>query len=158
MLYSDDHGKTWRLGDAVATDRGADEPGLVELSDGTVLMVARSGTYLSDDGGESFRPAGERQITPRLNPSVARLAGEAAADRLLHADPRSAGMHRRGFTVWLSPDGGRSWPASRLLYPGPAAYSGMAVLSNGRIGVIYDKDDYRRGSFASVDPRSLTGK
>jgi sialidase-1 len=40
VIYSDDHGATWRLGGAVPSLK-IDEPQVVELADGLVLMKSR---------------------------------------------------------------------------------------------------------------------
>jgi len=45
---------------------------------------------------------------------------------------------RRKLTVFLSRDGGRSWPASKLIHEGPAADSDMAVLEDGTIHCFYE--------------------
>jgi sialidase-1 len=42
-------------------------------------------------------------------------------------------------TIRLSQDDGATWPVSRLLYEGPAAYSSLAVLNHGDIGCLYER-------------------
>lgn len=45
-----------------------------------------------------------------------------------------------------------------IIHKGPAAYSCLTVLPNGKIGLIYeagDKDPYERMEFVSVDPDEL---
>src|SRR5262245_44415407 len=56
IIYSDDHGQTWKLGGA--TDFGMNECAVVELADGTLMLNSRSyrgkacrGISLSKDGG-----------------------------------------------------------------------------------------------------------
>jgi len=41
-------------------------------------------------------------------------------------------------TVRLSYDEGKTWPVSRVLYPGPSAYSCLAVLPDGDIVCLYE--------------------
>ncbi|MDH7571630.1 MAG: sialidase family protein, partial [Armatimonadota bacterium] len=50
-----------------------------------------------------------------------------------------ASRTRDHLTVRLSEDGGETWSASRVLYPGPAAYSCLAELPDGRIGCLYER-------------------
>lgn len=61
VIYSDDHGATWKLGGI--EDEKTNESALVELSDGRVLQNMRSyhgkncrAIAFSDDGGLSFGP------------------------------------------------------------------------------------------------------
>jgi sialidase-1 len=41
-------------------------------------------------------------------------------------------------TVRLSRDDGRTWPAARLIHEGPSAYSSLARLPDGSIGLLYE--------------------
>jgi sialidase-1 len=43
------------------------------------------------------------------------------------------GGKRQNLTVKLSRDDGKTWPVSRVLEPGPSAYSDLAVLKDGTI-------------------------
>ena len=57
-------------------------------------------------------------------------------------------------TVRLSDDDGRTWTASRVLYEGPSAYSSLAALRDGRIGLLFeygDKSPYERIAFTAFD-------
>jgi len=42
-------------------------------------------------------------------------------------------------TVRRSDDEGKTWPASRVIHPGPAAYSCLAALSDGTIFCLYER-------------------
>ena len=48
------------------------------------------------------------------------------------------GKGRKNGTLRLSHDDGRTWAVSQLIFPGPFAYSSMALLKDGRIGVLYE--------------------
>ena len=41
-------------------------------------------------------------------------------------------------TVRSSLDDGRTWPAERLIHEGPAAYSSLARLHDGSVGLLYE--------------------
>lgn len=41
-------------------------------------------------------------------------------------------------TVRMSYDEGLTWPVSRLLHGGPAAYSSLAMLPDGSIAILYE--------------------
>jgi sialidase-1 len=61
--------------------------------------------------------------------------------------PRQVGASiskgREKITVWASFDGGRTWPAKRLVYDGPSAYSNLAAgragtPSQGKIFLLFE--------------------
>lgn len=55
---------------------------------------------------------------------------------------------RENLTVRTSSDDGRIWLAGRVIYAGPAAYSDLVIQQNGNIGVLYEKDGYKRIVYA----------
>jgi len=58
------------------------------------------------------------------------------------ADPKRVRM-----TVRLSNDGAQTWPAARLLDPGPSAYSDLAITAEGSVLCLYEcgeKGPYQR--------------
>ena len=57
--------------------------------------------------------------------------------RILFSNPDS--KTRDHMTVRLSYDEGKSWPVSRLLHEGPAAYSGLCKLPDQTIGNLYER-------------------
>jgi sialidase-1 len=59
-------------------------------------------------------------------------------------------------TVRLSYDEGESWPVSRTVYPGSFAYSCLTVLPDGTVGLLYERDDYGKITFARFDLAWLT--
>lgn len=67
-------------------------------------------------------------------------------------------LYRRNLTVAASSDGGASWSTEPwgLVYEDLAAYSDIAELPNGKIGVAFErggkKDEYRFVSFATLTP------
>jgi sialidase-1 len=150
--YSDDAGRTWRMGARIAA--GTDESHAVELADGEVLqnmrakprrMVARS-----RDGGATFDAAtpDPALVDPSCN------AGLAVCRRGVVVFTNAASDKRERLTVRLSYDGGRSWPAARVLHEGPAAYSTVVPLRDGALAVLYERGDtqpYERITFARFD-------
>ena len=83
------------------------------------------------------------------------------------ASSRSASNRRRAnLTVRMSYDEGLSWPVSRVIDPGVAGYSDIAVTPDGIIQVFYEggtipgannPDQYAHMSLASFDLEWLTG-
>jgi sialidase-1 len=63
---------------------------------------------------------------------------------LLFSNPDTterAHKDRMNLTVKVSEDGGRNWPVSKVLQPGPSAYSDLAVLPDGTVLCFYESGD-----------------
>ena len=147
LIYSDDHGKSWRLG-GVHEDR-TNESAVVELSDGSILQAMRSyhgknrrAMAVSRDGGQSWGKVylDDALDTPVCQANVLRWDWpEENADghgRILFSSPQGTGRSR--MTVWMSKDDGKTWPVRKLINPGGGAYSNLIVLPDGRIGLLYE--------------------
>jgi sialidase-1 len=144
VIYSDDGGKTWKIGGVVGPQ--CNECQAVELADGSVMLNMRSFqgnnrrlVATSKDGGETFtKPtADEALVEPVCQASILRLPGEKGG--ILFANPAST--RREKMTVRLSRDEGKTWPRAKELHAGPAAYSCLVVLPNGEIGCLYERGD-----------------
>lgn len=159
-LVSDSHGDTWRMGALFGP--GVDENKVVELADGTVLLNVRAKPHRlvaeSHDGGLTYgalRPE-QQLIDPGNNAAIVRLGTSGARDRLMFSNTADVGV-RQKLTLRLSCDGGKSWPVSRVLVEGPSAYSTLALLPDGTIGVLFERGEYEAISFARV-PVSWVGR
>ena len=161
--YSDDHGATWRMGALVGP--GVDENKAVELADGRVMLNGRARgvrkVAWSRDGGLTY--AGLRDdstlVDPGNNAAIVRVrpearAGEPGAEWLLFSNTAHR-SERRNLALALSCNSGTSWLARQALEPGPAAYSTLAMLPNGRVGVLYERGNYEWISFTTVDVEQL---
>ena len=135
--FSDDEGATWRRGAApfyAYDEKGAkvitQEPGAVELKDGTVLMYARSDRgrqwfFRSSDHGETWTKGEPGTLFSPLSPAtVKRLSnGDLVAvwndhefqPELTTSGPWWANGIRTPLTVGVSKDEGRTWPIRRTL-------------------------------------------
>jgi sialidase-1 len=162
VIYSDDHGETWKLGGV--HESLTNESTVVELADGAIMQNMRSyhgkhnrAAAISNDGGLTF----EKQYlddalqSPVCQGSLLRYSWpEEGRSRILFASP--AGKGREAMTVRLSYDEGKTWPVSKLLHPGGSAYSNLVRLANGRIGLLYEKNEYAEIVFASFPLEWLT--
>ncbi|MCA9118311.1 MAG: exo-alpha-sialidase, partial [Planctomycetaceae bacterium] len=69
---------------------------------------------------------------------------------------------RRRMTVRMSTDGGQTWPHSRLVDAGAAAYSCMTEMPGkeasepSEVGMLYEAGGYKRIVFAAFDISWLT--
>ena len=50
-------------------------------------------------------------------------------------------------TVRISYDKGKSWTEGKTIYEGGSAYSTMTVLTNGDIGLLFEKDNHQENAF-----------
>ena len=149
-LYSDDHGKTWTLGQGVGGP--VVEPQIVELDDGTLMMNMRQprpqncrAVALSADGGQTWSEAKDdvTLIEPACQASFIRLTAAsdgAARSRLLFANPAHR-SRRMNMTVRVSYDEGKTWPVAKVIHAGASMYSSMAVLPDQSIGLLFEKDN-----------------
>jgi sialidase-1 len=139
VIYSDDHGATWKLGGI--EDEKTNESTLVELSDGRVLQNMRSyhgkncrAIAFSDDGGLSFGPV---TLATNLVDSVCQASMLRLRDgEILFANPAS--KRRENLTVQISGDDAKTWRRLITLHSGPSAYSGLAQLPNGMILCLFE--------------------
>jgi sialidase-1 len=158
VILSDDGGLSWRLGGSTPEDQ-VNECEVAELDDGRLLLnmrnydpAMRSRAYsYSDDGGESWSKASRHPelIEPICQASMRRL-NTPEGTALLFANPASREA-RVNMTVRASRDQGQSWPCSRVLHSGPAAYSSLSALADGQVGCLYERgeeDAYERITLA----------
>ena len=159
-IFSDDGGDNWAYGELAPnpTKGWGNEVQAVERVDGTVMLNARvqdgnkcRKVATSSDGGESWTPLREDPalIEPTCQGSILRLSDplDGRRSRILFSNPASEGSRTNG-TVRLSYDEGKTWPVSRVICPGPFAYSSLTVLPDGAIGCLFESDGYKKIRFA----------
>ena len=165
-FFSDDAGASWKLGGAMEANT-SDECQAVELADGSIYMNMRSrrgkkqrAYSFSKDGGTSWSKVAfdPRLPEPSVQGSLIRLthpdrAGRGRVLLATPADPRA----RRKMTVRVSYDECRSWAVSKVIHPGSAAYSDLAVTSSGEVLLLYEADGYSKLTLARFNLAWLTG-
>jgi sialidase-1 len=155
VFYSDDRGQTWNLGGV--TEAAMDECEVVELVNKSLLLCMRNyrgknrrAFAVSSDAGLSWSsPAQHEEVyCPCCQASIQRYSppSPGGKNRILYSGPGGPG--RKNMTIRLSYDEDKTWPVAKVLYAGPAAYSDLVVLPDGSIGCLYERDEYRRISFA----------
>ncbi len=149
---SDDGGETWRTSERVPDEalRGyGNEAQLAERADGSILMHARwqdGGARVlqtvSQDGGETWSPI-EDNADLVTTPCMTSLAAHPkdGGEWLLASLPNSSDDRENG-TIMLSRDGGETWPVRRTVYEDGFAYSSLAILPDGRIGLFFERGPY----------------
>ncbi len=163
VIFSDDHGATWNRGEIAAwnTERvvNPNETVAVQLQDGKVLLNMRTETprnrrafTFSEDGATAWTdPEFQDELfDPVCMGSMIRLPDEFAGGKscLLFVNPDSSHLQslgnrhnswpRENLTLRASFDEGKTWPVKRLLDPGQAGYSDLAVGPDGTIYCFYE--------------------
>ena len=154
-IFSDDHGKTWRLGGDAGIGNG--ECQSLQRKDGSLYLSARTaggGPFQrsivnSLDRGKSWskKAFDESLFDAHCEASLLALSAQVAKQKSplwLYCHP--AGPTRHNLTVRISRDEGRTWPQSLLIRKADSQYSSMAALRNGSVGVFYDcweEDNYQ---------------
>jgi choline-sulfatase len=152
VLYSDDAGETWERSGTIAPS--CNESQVVELSDGRLLMNMRSqakpGSGRERNGYRSVAYSADGGATwsaPEFDPHLGDPICQASlirydSNRHLFSNPSpeiQAGRgERKRMTLRMSLDDGETWPHSLLIDEGPSAYSCLARLPNGSIGLLYE--------------------
>lgn len=155
-VYSDDGGDSWTIGDVAPNPpKGlANEVQMFERSDGAVVLNARQHqgsqrrtAAVSIDGGRTWSQLAD---VPEL-PDPQCMAGVLAlgGDLVVFTGCGSEKGRSHG-SMWISRDGGRSWPERVLVEPGFFAYSVPVALDGGAVGVLYEADAYKRIVFRRV--------
>lgn len=148
VIYSDDHGATWKLGGTTPSDK-VNECQIVELTDGRLLLNMRNyershkcrQVAISADGGLTWQDQrfDEALIEPLCQAAIRRLRWPETERPgvILFSNPASA-EQRINLTLRASFDDGQTWPVAQVLHPGPSAYSDLAVLPNGDIACLFE--------------------
>ena len=166
MLYSDDGGETWQLGESTRIPNG-NESSAAELADGNVLLNMRNMNQqekhrlqaISVDGGATL---GEMQHVTQLIEPVCQAniinytKSGKITNTLLFSNPHAT--VRKNMTIQISRDGGQNWKKAFTVYEGHSAYSDMTVFKNGDVGILYEnglENAYDKISFERVSRKKL---
>jgi len=159
-FYSDDHGETWKVSEYVPKSktekiRPRNEAKIAELPDGTLIMHCRAvpcrAKSYSTDGGETWKPyqnETEVEIANCNGALISHLDKKSAKTYLVAAGP--AGPGRMNGMVWVSEDGGKTWPHRKKLIPRTTAYTSLASLPDGKIAMLYESEVYHGGSYKHI--------
>ena len=159
VIYSDDHGCTWMLGGSAPED--TNECTAVETVPGQVYLNCRNApggplqrsnndpqagepcyriVAWGEDNGKTF-PNFKVDLAlpePICQASLCRLTDQYRHDRNRVIFSNPASHKRENMTVRLSYDECRTWPVSRTIYQGPAAYSDLCVTQDSTICCLFE--------------------
>ena len=136
IMRSEDHGKTFQLASVVKRDHELNEPTVVELPSGRLVMVIRREGDIawSDDGGRTWEISDSTEWGV-YDPHLISLPNGVLA--LFHGSYKKGGIR-----VLLSPDEGRTWhgpgkgygySVDRSVY----GYSSPMLLPDGTVYLVY---------------------
>jgi len=145
VIYSDDHGESWRAGGVAQT--GTNESVIVQTADGSLYLNCRN--YVGDrrravawsyDDGMSFEGAGWDETLPEpiCQAGMIRFTDAIAHDknRILFSNPAST-THRNRVTVRISYDECRTWSSGKVVHEDHSGYSNLCVGSDLSIYCLY---------------------
>ncbi|MBO1004819.1 sialidase family protein [Pseudogracilibacillus auburnensis] len=165
LLYSDDHGETWELGESPNDGRELDgkilsaetlseekqyltESQVIELPNGELRYylrnhygLQRTAVSTSKDGGETW---GEVTFDMTLIDPICQSSVILYPDlgdgkvRVIFSNPAEEKERKTG-TIRLSEDGGKTWPYSKVIEENLFGYSCLTVLETGEVGILYEK-------------------
>ena len=164
VLISDDHGKTWKMGQIIKP--GCNECQVAELSDGKLIMNMRSynnkfcrAISISSDGGETWSEIRhDFQLTESICQASLLAYGDYKGKVLFLFSNPAVTSDRTHMTVKTSFDDCKNWSNSRLIFEGPSAYSCLTKLKNKDIAIFFEcgkKSAYETLRFISFHPKEL---
>ena len=153
VFGSKDHGKNWFLIDNPV--KPGDESKIIELSDNNWMINSRVNaaglrfTHTSPDKGKNWFSNPNSDLNdPGCNASLIRynFSNNLEKSVLLFSNANNS-KERKNMTISISYDNGKTWPNTKTIYSGEAAYSSMTILKNGEIGLFFEKDNYSKNVF-----------
>lgn len=141
-IYSDDHGKTWKIG-ADAPVGEFNESQIVAQKNGDILLIGRTisskeGSFqakvISKDKGISW--SASMEYDKGLKGSVCDIGLTRNASMILVSQPADL-KKRKDLVIRASKDEGQTWSINKLLQEGSATYSDLAVLPDKSIICLY---------------------
>lgn len=154
ILYSKDHGKTWKVAPGVDYPQETTEAQVVELNDGSLMLNCRisaggRAVFTTKNLGKSWKQhktsgRGTFNMTGCMA-SILRYSSTKDGDEkdiLLFSGPADGGKKRRShMSIRYSLDEGGTWSSPYLLDEIGGAYSCLSLVQNGDqkdIGIIYE--------------------
>ena len=180
VIYSDDHGKSWKTGEVIFEDGdmvneeeviNPSESTVIQLDDGSVMINTRNEseihrrlTAVSENGMDDWKNKQfhSQLLEPICMGSMVRLTEGETFDktRMLFVNPNNlfdndGGKNkiRQNITIKLSYDEGKNWPVSKVIEPGLSGYPDISVGPDHMIYLIYENGGINGNHY---DPEHLT--
>ena len=142
ILYSKDHGKSWKVGTGIKSN--TTEAQVVELNDGSLMLNCRDNrggartVGVTKDMGKTWvmHPTDSKA----LNEPVCMASLLSMGERLIFSNPNTR-RGRYNMTIKVSEDEGMTWPDDwHSLYDSRngSGYSCLAPIGKDHVGVLYE--------------------
>lgn len=164
-FYTDDHGKTFHLGETVNVP-GSNESMATELSGGRLMMNSRNQkgdirariVSISSDGGATWDTSYfDQALIDPVNQGSILTVGKKHGKNIIAFCNAADTKRRDHLTLRISYDDGQTWSKSIVIDKSPdgskgdfTAYSDLVKLSKKKIGVLYERNGYKEIVFTAV--------
>lgn len=166
--YTDDHGKTFHLGNSVDLP-GSNESMAVQLSRNRLMMNSRNQAKdvkerivsISSDGGATWDTTYfDHQLPDAVCQGSILDVGTFKGKNIIAFCNAADSLERDNLTFRISFDDGHTWKKSYVIYKGNgskkagyayAAYSDIVQVGRKKTGILYEKDHYSSIVFTVVN-------
>lgn len=164
-FYTDDHGDTFKLG-ATVDYLGSNESTATEISNSRLMMNSRNQQgnerariiSISSDGGATWDTTYvDHNLPDPVNQGSILTIGKKKGKDILAFSNAANQSKRDNLTLRISYDDGKTWTKSIVVDKSGegynddwSAYSDIVKLGKSRIGILYEKDNYKDIVFKSI--------
>ncbi len=155
--YTDDHGKTFRIGDNISI-AGSNESTTAELSHDKLMMNSRNQrgdvrariVSISSDGGATWDTSYfDRTLIDPVNEGSILSVGHKNGKNVVAFCNAADTKHRDNLTLRIGYNDGKIWKKTFVIDKSPdgkgdyTAYSDLVKIAKNKIGILYEKDNYK---------------
>jgi sialidase-1 len=152
--FSDDHGESWHLGALIPS---GNETAIVGLLDSSILLHSRATPFRltgrSIDGGNTLSELAPDLSLPDPSDNGSLLVLKNGEVLCSHNHDSNL---RTNTVIKKSIDGGKKWSSAISIEKGSSAYSTICELSDGAIGILYERDAYQELVFKKVSLKEFS--
>ena len=141
IIYSDDHGATWKLGNNTPQDK-TNEVTVAEIANDNLMVNMPNAdrqhktrlTATSNDGGQTWNDV---QTDTTLIEPICQGSLLSYKHVLLFINPADK-KKRQNLTLRSSFDDGHTWVGKQVVFAGPSAYSDISIYKHKQVACVYE--------------------
>ena len=164
-FYTDDHGKTFHIGNDVNLP-GGNESMATELSNDKLMMNSRNQKgdvrariiSISSDGGAAWDTTYfDKNLVDPVNQGSILTIGKRKGKNIIAFCNADDAKRRDNLTLRISFDEGKTWSKNCRIDKSAegkndfTAYSDIVLVSKKQIGVLYERDGYKQIVFTTIN-------